>query len=355
MPLKFKRKFLKYLPFIKLSSLIFILLFFLWLIYYFFLPIYRFIQKNNISPSFFSSLFFNSQLPLKKNQDRTNIAILGMPGGAYDGSDLTDSILFMSIGYNNSDTIIVSLPRDIWITSLKTKINSVYHYGEERLKGGGLVLVKSAIEEVVGQPVHYAYLIDFSGFQKIVDLVGGIEVNIESGFIDNYFPIPGRENDNCNGDEKFSCRYEKLEFLMGRQHLDGDKALKFVRSRQSEGEEGTDFAREKRQQKVLLAIKDKISKLSFWSNPFKIKQLVDGLNEVFITDMNWSEKALFFKYFLTLSERKIRRLVLSDFFINPPLWKYNGLWVLEPKIGNFDEVKQYITCSLKNSNCSLHR
>jgi len=113
------------------------------------------------------------------------------------------------------------------------------------------VLAKSVAEEIVGIPVHYAVVVDFDFFQKVIDELGGIEVDVETDFVDDRYPIKGREDDLCNGDPKFSCRYETVEFKKGLQFMDGGAALKFVRSRNAEGDEGTDLARIARQEKVI--------------------------------------------------------------------------------------------------------
>jgi LCP family protein required for cell wall assembly len=222
------------------------------------LPYIRFLQKNKLTPSFIADLIVSENPPFKKYQGRTNFVLLGIPGKTHEGVDLTDTIIFVSIGFKKSDILMVSLPRDIWLDSLKDKINTAYHYGEEKKEGGGFILAKSSVSEVVGLPVHYALLIDFEGFENIINLVGGIDVNVENPFTDNKFPIPGRENDLCNGDKEFRCRYETVSFRKGLQHMNGETTLKFVRSRNAEGDEGTDFAREKRQQQVILALQKKL-------------------------------------------------------------------------------------------------
>ena len=81
----------------------------------------------------------------------------------------------------------------------------------------------------MGQPVHYALLIDFSSFKKAIDVLGGVDVNVERSFDDFHFPIEGKENDSCNGDPTFSCRYEHVSFKKGWQKMDGDTALKFAK------------------------------------------------------------------------------------------------------------------------------
>ena len=325
-------------------------------------PIYQFTRDNNLSPELFISLILNKNFTLKQYQGRTNIILLGISGTSHDGSDLTDSIILMSIDFTKNDVVLLSIPRDIWIPSLKTKVNSSYHYGQEKKNDGGITLVKSSVAEITGQTVSYAWIVDFAGFTKMIDLVGGIDVNIDRSFDDPLYPISGREDDFCGGDPTFACRYEKIHFDAGWQHLNGIMALKFVRSRNETGEEGTDFARGKRQLQVILALKDKVIKSSIWKKPSTLKNLISTFNETTKTDMNLSEKLMFFRYLFQLPDEKIRRLVIdtgdkekkrNGFLINPPEWEYGGIWVLAPRTGDFEEIHQYISCQLQNSNCEI--
>lgn len=328
------------------------------------LPVYKFSKQNNFSNKFFASLILNKEPPLKKYQGRTNVVLLGIAGGEHEGADLTDAMIFLSIDYSKKNIVEVSVPRDIWSETLKDKINTAYHYGEDKRKGGGLILAKAIVEEVVGQPVHYAWLIDFSGFKKLVDLAGGIDIFVENSFTDNLYPIQDKEDDFCGGDPTFSCRYEKLQIEKGLQHMDGERALKYVRSRHATGAEGTDFARGRRQQQVIVALKNKLLQPSFfWQNLKQGKQLFSAFDDTTDTDMNLSEQVLFFKTFLRLPQQKIRRLVLDSgdeekkrkgFLVNPPLWQYNGGWVLVPRTGDFDEIHKYISCNLESPDCSMN-
>lgn len=363
MPQQFNRKIIKYKntirPTIKVGF--FFLLFLLILKIFFFLK--NFSQANSLDNNFFESLFFSKESVLEKFQGRTNIILLGVPGGDYEGKDLTDSIIFVSLDATKKNIVELSIPRDIWSDTLKDKINTAYHYGEEKKKGGGIILAKSIIEEIVGQPVHYACLLDFSGFKKIIDLVGGVDVYVESSFEDEFYPIPGRENDFCGGDATFACRFEKLQFTKGLTHMDGETALKYARSRQAKGAEGTDFARGKRQQQLISALKNKLLSPDFyWQNKGKIKELVSTLDTAVDTDMKLAQQIILFKSYLRIPNEGIKRLILDygdkeqkreGLLINPPLWKFNGEWVLIPKEGvsDYSEIHKYIFCNMDSSNC----
>ncbi len=359
---QFKRRLLKYYPMLKLAIFAGLLLLALLFIKKTIFPLYQFAKEHNISSEFLRSLIFDTDNPMKKYKNRTNIVLLGISGGTHEGSDLTDSILFLSLDWKTYDTVLLSIPRDLWMNSLKARINTAYHYGEEKKKGGGLILSKSAIEEIVGVPLHYVWLIDFNGFTKMIDLVGGVDIDVPEKIDDKKFPIAGREDDFCAGDPTFTCRFENLVIEKGIQHMNGELVLKYVRSRGSSGETGTDFSRGKRQQLVILAFKDKLLNSQVWKNVDLVKKLYQSYNEATETDMKLSEQILLAKYFLKSLTSNIRNLSLDTgneekkikgFLVNPPLWQYDGAWVLVPRGGNFEEINEFISCNLTNPVCSI--
>lgn len=275
---------------------------------------------------------------------RTNFLILGIAGENHQGKDLTDTLIFLSVENQSGKTLILSIPRDIWIAPLRTKINSVYHYK-------GLGGTKKTVEEILGQPVNYGVVVDFAIFKKIIDSLGGITVNVERSFDDYKYPIAGRENDLCGGDPQFKCRYEHLHFEKGKQEMDGETALKFVRSRNAEGEEGTDFARAQRQQKVILAILEKILSPQFLFSPQKPLQLIRLLKTNIQTDIPQQKYWQLAKIALKIKRENIKTAVLNDsLLVNPKneKAKYDNQWVLVPKKGNWDEVKKYVEELLTN-------
>lgn len=345
---KFKRKILKF--WIKYKPLLLIILLtpFFWRVFFFIKPVLDFSRENGISPTFLWSLLFSKKFPLKKKGTRTNLLLLGIAGGNHQGSDLTDTIIFLSLELRKRKALLVSLPRDIWSPTLRDKINSAFHYGEEKKEGGGLTLAKLIAEEVLGQPVHYAFLLDFSSFKKAIDVLGGINIEVERSFDDFRFPIEGKENDSCNGDPTFSCRYEHISFKKGWQRMNGARALKYARSRNAEGEEGGDFARAARQQKLLLAFKDKVFSYEVLSNPFKIKKLIEIFRKGVRTDLTLADACFLGKFALKLKKENIERMVLrEDLFVVPPLASY-GKWVLVPSNEDFTSIHQYIDERLRS-------
>lgn len=303
-------------------------------------------HETGLTPGTIFRLVFDTGAPLAAQDQRTNVLILGIGGGSHTGPDLTDTMMIVSIDRAKSSLALISIPRDIWSDTLKDKVNSAYHYGEEKKKGGGLILAKAISEDVIGIPIQYGVVIDFSGFKNIIDLVGGVTVNIPQAFTDPDFPIEGKEDDLCSGDPLFRCRYETLHFDAGSQHMNGEQALKYVRSRHAEGEEGSDFARSRRQQEVLVDLKAKLTSLSTWFPPNRAMALFRAIDDATDSDMNIGEFLTISKSIAQTSQKQIKKIAIDDLLTSPPESWYGNRYVLLPK-ESFDAIHVYIKEQLR--------
>ena len=312
-----------------------------------------------------SDFIFTPQDKIKSVGNLTNVLILGKGGVGHDAPDLTDTLIFASVPHpnwlktNNRENFIslVSIPRDIWVPELRIKINSSYYWGNKKEPGGGLILAKSTAEEVVGKPIQYVIVIDFFGFKKIVDLLEGIEVEVGNSFSDDKYPISGKEEDLCGGDPEFKCRYETLRFTQGKQVMDGDTALKFVRSRNAVGDEGTDFARVARQQKVISAIQKKILSRQILLSPKKLIALRDAIIESIETDIDPSEGTILIRR-LFQARNNVESHVLPEEYLDIPIKSpnFDNLYVFVPKDDSWNSVHDWVDCILKgDSNCTKAR
>lgn len=304
-----------------------------------------FMAATGLTPMTVARLLVNTGADLASRDGRTNILLLGIGGGSHAGADLTDTILVVSLDVQKKTMAMISVPRDLWSDTLKDKVNSAYHYGEEKKKGGGLTLAKVVVEDVVGLPIHYVLLIDFSGFERVIDIVGGIPIDVPQAFSDVEFPIAGKEEDLCNGDPEFACRYETVIFTGGQQRMDGERALTYVRSRHAEGEEGSDFARGRRQQEVLVALTQKLKNPWTWLPPSRAAQLFQAFDEATTTDMRIGELATVGKIIVKTGNREIKRISFVDQLNEPPLWMY-GRYTLVPK-ESLSSIHEYIKTKLE--------
>src|SRR3954451_3768136 len=177
-------------------------------------------------------------------QDRINILFMGVGGDSHPGGgkDLADSILLVSIKPSTKQAAVISIPRDLWV-SLGThgahRINAAHAIGNDSAyPGKGPGLLCDTVSQIFNQPIHAFIRIDFAAFEKLIDDLGGVDVNVERGFYDYLF---------------------QDGFPQGLQHLNGHRALAYTRYRYVLGPEGDNFARELRQQQVINAIRDRIA------------------------------------------------------------------------------------------------
>lgn len=290
-------------------------------------------RHAGVNPGVALSLLFDGGAPLDQLGGMTAVAVLGRAGGDHAGANLTDTILVIVLDHRTEGISMISVPRDLWSDLLRDRINSAYHYGQERSQGGGIVLAKEVLEEQLGIPIQYGLVVNFEGFTDIIDLVGGVDVEVPISFVDTQFPIPGLENDTCDGDPDFACRYETVSFTEGVQHMDGTLALKYVRSRHATGDQGTDFARSRRQQLVLLALKQKMMQPQLWIQDERIEDLLDIYKQSVDTDMTTDQLITIGKFIYNASDDSLVRISLEDQLLNPDPSGFGGRYVLVPTNG----------------------
>jgi LCP family protein required for cell wall assembly len=288
---------------------------------------------------------------LKKTDGKTNILILGVdrrsPGNSVQ-TYLTDSIMVVSLDATSGKAAMISIPRDLWVEKYRTKINSVY-----TLSGRDINEVKAAVERVVGIPIHYHAIVGFDVFKDSIDSIGGVQINVANAFDDYEYPIEGKENA-----EPESARYEHVSFKEGLQTMNGETALKYARSRHSVNPiEAGDFARARRQQIVLEAVKDKIISSETLLNPSKMVGIYESLKNNVQTDMDTADFILFFKEYKSMKfdQSSIAKIVLSnensdnlgagtlkapDAETRQQL--YNGAYVLVPTSGTYEEIQSLV-------------
>ena len=341
-----------------------------------FLGIGAILKSSKISP-FLLQLIFNNKIELKKVEGHINVLLLGIGGGQHEGPNLTDTMILASLNPSKNTVHIISIPRDLWIPELREKINFAYANGENRRKGGGIVLARAIVAKVLDQRVDYAVRIDFNGFVRGIDMLGGLDIAIDRTFDDNKYPDESQRENLCGNtfDEAtvriatespymvFPCRYQHVHFEKGNEHMDGKRVLIFVRSRYAEGEEGTDFARSNRQEKVIDAFKKKMFSIQTIFNPARVINLYALLQKSIDTNIQQDEFDDFIKLAQKMKTAKIQSYVIDygdekkerpGLVMNPPITdEYNSQWVLIPRIGNgnFAEIQNDVACLLGDKAC----
>jgi LCP family protein required for cell wall assembly len=168
--------------------------------------------------------------PLNMSGQYLNIVLLGSDRRPGSGAWRTDSMIVVSVDMTDNVVRLLSIPRDLWVYIPgygNNRINTADLWGELAKKGTGPDRVKQTIYYNLGIPIHYYVRVDFQGFMKIIDTVGGIDVDVD-------------------------CPLPDIKLTAGMQHFDGAQALRYARSRHSTN----DFDRGRRQRKVLMALWD---------------------------------------------------------------------------------------------------
>lgn len=327
---------------------------------------------------FLYQIFWEKTIAIKKDNDIINVLVLGIGGKTHEGPELTDTIIFTNINIAKNTINLFSIPRDLWIPQLSAKINAAYALGNNQ-GGKGLLVTKTVVQGITGKPIHYVLVIDFQGFIKLIDHLGGVDVDVKRTFDDLQYPIAGKEQDLCGHQEvelpflattsseleAFPCRYKHIHLEKGIQHMNGETALEYVRSRHTKGEEGTDTARSQRQQQLILAVREKLLSLQILLNPVKLVGIYNIIKEHLNTNADPSEYDDFIKLARNMEHASIKNYVINyqheesntkELLKNPvPSDEFGYQWILVPRMGNgkFDEIQAYVSCVEQGNECVI--
>jgi LCP family protein required for cell wall assembly len=298
--------------------------------------------------SFATSLLTGVHIQLKgEAKGRINILLLGRAGEHHPGRDLTDTIMIMSIDTHTKKIALLSLPRDLYVqipnTSVFTKINAVYQQGLAQNEGTDLI--EKAVTNITGLPIHYSFIIDFDGFEKVINALGGVNVEVMRDLYDPRYPGP-------------NYSYETFEIKKGWQMLDGATALKYVRERHNDPE--GDFGRAKRQQQVIQAVKSKAFSLKTFVDAFALNNLLTILGDSVKTTITPEEIGSFIALSKEVDTTNIGNVVVDA-------WKPDSLlrvshvavgsvqmFTLVPRVGNYSEI-QDVAANLFDVNAIKRR
>lgn len=276
--------------------------------------------------------------------------LLGYGGAGHSGGTLTDSIIVVHVNTNKKTAALISIPRDLYVNG-DHKINAEASINGFANEGG-------VIKNVTGLNIDYFAAIDFASFQKLIDNLGGISVDVPKTFDDAFYPVKGLENETCGKtlDEinalkakysdaqlemQFTCRYEHLHFDKGPAKLDGATALKFVRSRHGD----SDFGRSERQFAVLKGILARLLSLHALD---KTNSTIDTLTQMVKTNLSVNTLKDLIQIMGDTGQYKITEIHLTtDNLLNEGK-SAQGAYILYPKAGmfNFSEIKNYISSSI---------
>ncbi len=282
-----------------------------------------------------SYLVFKKDIKLEgEKRDRINILLLGMGGPGHDGPYLTDTIIIASIQPSTNQIALISIPRDLGVPIKERgvyRINSANSYGEAEKPGWGGAYATEVISETFGIEIPYYIRLDFTAFKEIIDEVGGVRIEVAKTFTDYQYPGP-------------NATYQTISFKAGPQTMDGETALTYARSRHGNNGEGSDFARARRQQQILQALKEKVLSFATLTNPLRIKKIMDALEKNMTTNMQFNEIIELVRMGRELDTARMQTLVLDDspngFLVNAST--PGGAFILSPKTHSFEPISHAI-------------
>ncbi len=188
--------------------------------------------------------------PTWKGTDRVNILLLGIDQrpDERDQPTRSDTMIVLTIDPKTKSAGMLSIPRDLWVPIPghgENKINTANFFGDADKPGNGPALAKRTVQDLLGIPIHYYVRVDFQGFKKLIDMVGGVNIDVERPLKDNEYPT-----------EDYGI--QRVYIPAGIQHMDGETALQYARSRHADN----DFARSQRQRQVILAARQQALQLN---------------------------------------------------------------------------------------------
>lgn len=344
---------------------------------------------------FYKKIYTPNFFKIPKEKTSYNILLFGYGGGAHEGAFLTDTTMLFHVDLKTKRAALFSIPRDLWVklptksgADFYMKINALYqlelgeigdvsqtypdldqsHFGVKN----DAEFTKYILSQSFGFPIDNYVAVDFEGFKKAIDVLGGVDVNIFKSFDDPQYPVDGKEKNLCDKNTEdlfkkaepflkpgynpsdrdrvfkedpkienfvknatdepelaFPCRYEALHFTQGLTHMDGATALKYVRSRHSL-QDGSDFGRSGRQQQLMKSVKDKILSIGFIP---KIIPLLDEMGNHVKTDFALDDMKKFVGLANTVKDYQLVTYVISDQNLLKDSWSNDGQFILVPKDG----------------------
>jgi LCP family protein required for cell wall assembly len=258
-----------------------------------------------------------------------NILVAGVDRRPQGGDQNSDVIILVHVDLINKRVAAISIPRDLWVDIPgvgQDKINSAYNYGVKATPNdpaAGIGKLRDTVEALFGVPVDGYVLFDFNGFKTVVDELGGVDINVPYKIVDDQYPT-----------EDYGVK--TVTFEPGEQHMDGETALEYVRTRHADSDDG----RRDRQMQVMLALFGNGKSLSSIA---KIQPLILALGKTIQTSFPLDQQLTLARLGLEMNQGEIRYTVLgADMLAGGPLYD-GGPWVYS---GDMSQIAAYVQSSL---------
>ena len=263
------------------------------------------------------------ELAASASEEPINIALLGIGGEGHQGGNLADSIMVASV--RGEHAVLLSVPRDLYIDidgQREGRINAAHAIGEAR-SADGIALMTRALEGTLGIPIHHHVRVDFEGFVKAVDAVGGIVVRFDKPLNDSHF----------------ANEYGVLEFAAGDHLLDGRSALYVARSRMTSRR--GDFDRAERQRAIIDGFKNRLLSGDVLTSPSALTQIIAAAGTHLASSL--SAYDMWAAYHVARKVKHIDSVGLGDIdgLLRPE--RINGAEVLVPASGDLADIRHFVS------------
>lgn len=254
------------------------------------------------------NLNLTKEVVLATDDSTFDILILGTNGAH------TDTIMVASINEEKEMITLLSIPRDLYING--RRINAYYtYYGVDQLE--------RMVQSITGLEIDKFAQIDIDGFPAVVDIVGGLDIEVEDAIYDGSYP-------NSKGG------YDPYSIAAGFHHMDGEEALKYARSRKST----SDFDRAARQQDILMALRTKVVQLDSVMEMKELTELFQAGLAYTTTDVSLLDGVSFYYDYRDFDLQTGLVLSTSNYLYS--MINESGAYILLPNTGNFEEIHRVI-------------
>jgi LCP family protein required for cell wall assembly len=213
-------------------------------------------------------------LPIWDGKERVTILLLGLDQREEDRGipARSDTMVLLTMDPLNLTAGMLSIPRDLWVPIPgyeNNKINVAHFLGEQAKEGDGPELARRTVQKNFGVHIHYVARVDFKGFERLIDQIGGVTIDVDRALLDNEYP-----------NERVANGITRLFIPPGPQRMNGLQALRYARSRHAD----SDFGRNLRQQRVLQAAREQVLQAGIIP---KLPSMFAVLNQSIWTSVPW--------------------------------------------------------------------
>lgn len=229
------------------------------------------------------------------------------------GPARSDSLILAGNNSTTGQAALLSIPRDLWVTIPgvgEQRINTALFFGHEANNPtAGPQLARRTVEQQIGRPIDRFVVLDFETFVRLVDVLGGVEIDVPAPITDAEYPTP-------------DYGVTTIHFDAGPQIMDGERALIYVRTRHTD----SDFGRSERQQQVIRAMAGRLADPAFWP---RLPQFLRVLQEGLRTDLAPADWPSLLQLVQAVANGQVETATLEGDYATPWITP-DGAWVLLP-------------------------